>query len=138
MPYKPGQMMPTLPNFADKTVWTGDNLDILRGMNSESVDLIYLDPPFNSSRNYAAPIAAYSTTATLPPARTFRGERISRPRSRTDRTSTSCSGSRRGTATAAGATSRSSCSRLTTWSRAHAAGLTTSTTCSFFVATATG
>ena len=23
------------PNFADKTIWTGDNLDILRGMNSE-------------------------------------------------------------------------------------------------------
>ena len=31
--------MPT-PNFADKTIWTGDNLDILRGMNSESVDLL--------------------------------------------------------------------------------------------------
>ena len=43
------------PNFADKTIWTGDNLDILRGMNSESVDLIYLDPPFNSNRNYSAP-----------------------------------------------------------------------------------
>ena len=63
--------MPTLPNFADKTVWTGDNLDILRGMNSESVDLIYLDPPFNSSRNYAAPIgskaagAAFKDTWTL-------------------------------------------------------------------------
>ena len=39
------------PNFADKTVWTGDNLDILRGMNSECVDLIYLDPPFNSNQN---------------------------------------------------------------------------------------
>ena len=25
------------PNFADKTIWTGDNLDILRGMNSECV-----------------------------------------------------------------------------------------------------
>ena len=32
----------TEPNFADKTIWTGDNLDILRGMNSECVDLIYL------------------------------------------------------------------------------------------------
>ena len=31
-------------NFADKTIWTGDNLDILRGMNSECVDLIYQDP----------------------------------------------------------------------------------------------
>ena len=32
------------PNFVDKTIWTGDNLDILRGLNSETVDLIYLDP----------------------------------------------------------------------------------------------
>ena len=46
------------PNFADKTIWTGDNLDILRGMNSESVDLIYLDPPFNSNRNYSAPVGS--------------------------------------------------------------------------------
>ena len=38
------------PNFADKTIWTDDNLDILRGMNSECVDLIYLDPPFTSNR----------------------------------------------------------------------------------------
>ena len=61
----------TTPNFADKTVWTGDNLDILRGMNSECVDLIYLDPPFNSNRNYAAPVgskaagAAFKDTWTL-------------------------------------------------------------------------
>lgn len=30
----------------------GDNLDVLRGMPAESVDLIYLDPPFNSNANY--------------------------------------------------------------------------------------
>ena len=30
----------------------GDNLEILRGIESESVDLIYLDPPFFSNRNY--------------------------------------------------------------------------------------
>lgn len=59
------------PNFADKTIWTGDNLDILRGLNSESVDLIYLDPPFNSNRDYEAPIgsaaagAAFKDTWTL-------------------------------------------------------------------------
>ena len=52
-------------------MWTGDNLDIMRGMNSESVELIYLDPPFNSNRNYAAPIgseaagAAFKDTWTL-------------------------------------------------------------------------
>ena len=38
-----------MTNFADRTIWTGDNLDILRGLNSVSVDLIYLDPPFNSN-----------------------------------------------------------------------------------------
>ena len=42
-------------NFVNRTLWTGDNLDILRGLNSESVDLIYLDPPFTSNRDYAAP-----------------------------------------------------------------------------------
>ena len=58
-------------NFTNRTLWTGDNLDIMRGINSESVDLIYLDPPFNSNRNYAAPIgseaagAAFKDTWTL-------------------------------------------------------------------------
>ena len=44
------------PNFAEKTIWTADNLDVLRGMNSACVDLIYLNPPFNSNRTYAAPV----------------------------------------------------------------------------------
>jgi DNA modification methylase len=30
----------------------GDNLEIMKKMDSESVDLIYLDPPFFSNRNY--------------------------------------------------------------------------------------
>jgi adenine specific DNA methylase Mod len=35
------------------TLFYGDNLIILREhIPTESVDLIYLDPPFNSSRNY--------------------------------------------------------------------------------------
>ena len=43
----------------------------MRGMNSACVDLIYLDPPFNSNTNYAAPIgskaagAAFKDTWTL-------------------------------------------------------------------------
>ena len=53
----------TGPNFADKTIWTGDNLDILRGMNSECVDLIYLDPPFNSNQDYAAPVGSKAAGA---------------------------------------------------------------------------
>ena len=35
----------------------------MRGMNSASVDLIYLDPPFNSSHNYAAPIGSKAAGA---------------------------------------------------------------------------
>ena len=61
----------TEPNFKNRTLWTGDNLDVMRGLNSESVDLIYLDPPFNSNREYSAPIgseaagAAFKDTWTL-------------------------------------------------------------------------
>ena len=62
--------MPSL-NWQNRTMWTGDNLDIMRGMNSASVDLIYLDPPFNSNPTYSAPIgskaagAAFKDTWTL-------------------------------------------------------------------------
>ena len=35
------------------TLYYGDNLDILkRYVKDETVDLVYLDPPFNSSQNY--------------------------------------------------------------------------------------
>ena len=50
-------------NVNPKTIFTGDNLPIMRGMNSESVDLIYLDPPFNSKANYAAPIGSEAAGA---------------------------------------------------------------------------
>ena len=52
-----------MTNFADRTIWTGDNLDILRGLNSASVDLIYQDPPLNSNRNYAAPVGSAAAGA---------------------------------------------------------------------------
>ena len=52
---------PIMTNFADRTIWTGDNLDILRGLDSASVDLIYLDPPFNSY--YAAPVGSAAAGA---------------------------------------------------------------------------
>ena len=50
-------------NWLNRSLWTGDNLPIMRGMNSESVDLIYLDPPFNSNRNYSAPIGSEAAGA---------------------------------------------------------------------------
>ncbi len=40
------------------TLYTNDNLFVLSGLNSQSVDLIYLDPPFNSKRFYSAPIGS--------------------------------------------------------------------------------
>ena len=48
--------MANICNVPSRTIFIGDNLDILRGINSECVDLIYLDPPFNSDRTYAAPL----------------------------------------------------------------------------------
>ena len=45
----------TARNFDNRTLFVGDNLDVLRGINSKCVDLIYLDPPFNSNRTYNAP-----------------------------------------------------------------------------------
>ena len=50
-------------NIKSKTIFTGDNLPIMRGINSESIDLIYLDPPFNSKTNYAAPIGSKAAGA---------------------------------------------------------------------------
>lgn len=45
-------------NVENRTIFEGDNLHILRGLDSEIIDLIYLDPPFNSNRIYEAPIGS--------------------------------------------------------------------------------
>ena len=50
-------------NIKNRTLFTGDNLDVLRGINSECVDLIYLDPPFNSNQHYSAPIGSEAAGA---------------------------------------------------------------------------
>ena len=42
------------PNFNNRTLYHLDNLDVLRGMNSESVHLIATDPPFNKGRDFHA------------------------------------------------------------------------------------
>jgi predicted methyltransferase len=39
--------------FVDtRVIYYGDNLDQLRKLPDKCVDLIYIDPPFNSNRNY--------------------------------------------------------------------------------------
>ena len=37
-------------NVPNRTIFVHDNLPVLRGMDSASVDLVYLDPPFNSGQ----------------------------------------------------------------------------------------
>jgi 16S rRNA G966 N2-methylase RsmD len=35
-----------------RVIYCGDNLEQLKKLPNECVDLIYIDPPFNSNRNY--------------------------------------------------------------------------------------
>ncbi|GMU41938.1 MAG: hypothetical protein AMXMBFR23_28040 [Chloroflexota bacterium] len=41
-----------MAQFQPNTLYYGDNLGVLRDFPSECVDLVYLDPPFNSNRSY--------------------------------------------------------------------------------------
>ena len=47
-------------NWKNK-LYIADNLDVLNGLNSESVDLVYLDPPFNSNRIYGSTLERNTT-----------------------------------------------------------------------------
>ena len=40
---------------SDNTVFTGDNLPVMRGLPDSTVDLVYLDPPFNKGKVFHAP-----------------------------------------------------------------------------------
>jgi len=42
------------PNFPNRTLYHADNLPVLRGMDSETVDLIATDPPFNKGKDFHA------------------------------------------------------------------------------------
>jgi len=45
-------------NVTNRTIFCKDNLDVLRGFNSECIDLIYLDPPFNKNKKFTAQIGS--------------------------------------------------------------------------------
>ncbi|MDR1485537.1 MAG: HNH endonuclease [Planctomycetaceae bacterium] len=47
------------------TLYSNDNLYVLSGLNSELVDLIYLDLPFNSKRMYSAPVGTKAAGASF-------------------------------------------------------------------------
>jgi hypothetical protein len=48
----PGGCVVSKSSGYQNRLYFGDNLDVLRAMPAETVDLIYLDPPFNSNANY--------------------------------------------------------------------------------------
>ena len=54
-----------MPTVFRNTLYTNDNLYVLSGLNSGWVDLIYLDPPFNSKRMHSAPVGSRAAGASF-------------------------------------------------------------------------
>lgn len=52
-------------NLKNRTIFCHDNLDVCRGINSDSIDLIYLDPPFNKKKTFDAPIGSHAEGASF-------------------------------------------------------------------------
>ena len=52
-------------NVASRTIFCKDNLDIMQGINNNSIDLIYLDPPFNKNKIFTAPIGSSAEGASF-------------------------------------------------------------------------
>ena len=50
-------------NIKNRTIFTRDNLEVMRGMEDGCIDLIYLDPPFKSDADYSAPIGSEAAGA---------------------------------------------------------------------------
>jgi len=46
-------------NFPDNALYEMDNLEVLRGMNSETIDLIVTGLPFNIKRNRSGTAGHY-------------------------------------------------------------------------------
>lgn len=55
-------MQGTLKN---RTIFCRDNIEVLRGIDSNTIDLVYLDPPFNKNKNFHAPIGSASEGASF-------------------------------------------------------------------------
>ena len=55
-------MQTTLKN---RTIFCRDNIDVLQGIDDETIDLVYLDPPFNKKRTFHAPIGSRAEGASF-------------------------------------------------------------------------
>ena len=52
-------------NLTNRTLFIADNLEVMRSLDDECVDLIYLDPPFNTKKQYQAPIGSRAEGASF-------------------------------------------------------------------------
>ena len=52
-------------NLKNRTIYNRDNLDVLKGINSNCIDLIYLDPPFNKNKEFTAPMGSSAEGASF-------------------------------------------------------------------------
>ena len=52
-------------NLQNRTIYCKDNLDILQNIDSECIDMIYLDPPFNKNQSFTAPIGSSAKGASF-------------------------------------------------------------------------
>ncbi len=50
-------------NIKSRTIFNKDNIEILKNINSNSIDVIYLDPPFNKKKKFIAPTGSSATGA---------------------------------------------------------------------------
>ena len=63
---------PMLASIRENTLYYGDNLKVLREyVAAESVDLVYLDPPFNSNADYNVLFAEHDRTESAAQIRAF-------------------------------------------------------------------
>ena len=54
-----------MSNIKNRTVYCKDNLDVLREIDDECVDMIYLDPPFNKNKSFHAPVGTTASGASF-------------------------------------------------------------------------
>ena len=52
-------------NLKNRTIYFLDNLEVLHGVKSESIDLVYLDPPFYKNKAFTAPIGSSAEGASF-------------------------------------------------------------------------
>ena len=52
-------------NIKNRTIFNKDNIEILKGINSNCIDLIYIDPPFNKKKVFTAPIGSSAEGASF-------------------------------------------------------------------------